>query len=475
MKYTTNKLEAIDHTIKGDFPVDFDLLFDIMYQQSPTYQPELEEIKKGWLIELISKIEGVTVYEKGGNIYCTKGAAEFYPTIVAHYDTAQSYHVGMQIFKTNEWIFGFDNARGEQCGLGLDDAVGVCFAIQMLKMLPNCKVVLFYAEERGCIGSGNCDITFFDNSLVVAQLDRRSYTNDFIKFTNGVQTFNPDHYDLLDPLMEKYGYSLNSGTATDVGKLRQRGLKVSSFNQSCGYFNEHGDSEVASVALMINAFSFTYDLLVMIAERNIPLTFPVPTLRAELPYGGSKTKSTTTYLGTGARQINIWDDDDEDWYFDVQKGEWMPPKSELASTKGPKHWSRPEDPLDMLDPFGNVAYDKDKAEEAAAEEEYQIYSEWVESCYPEYQDPRLRDELSSFSIKSKVLYKQEDLDEMIMDGTCPNCLGNHIHVTNDLLLSSYCYDCESIFNVPKDEQEFIGTLMDDCKAGEVAFADIVKL
>jgi hypothetical protein len=475
MKYTTNKLEAIDHTIKGDFPVDFDLLFDIMYQQSPTYQPELEAIKKDWLIELISKIEGVTVYEKGGNIYCTKGAAEFYPTIVAHYDTAQDYHVGMRIFKTDEWIFGFDNARGEQCGLGLDDSVGVCFAIQMLKVLPNCKVALFYAEERGCIGSGNCDMSFFDNSLVVAQLDRRSYTNDFIKFTNGVQTFNPDHYDLLDPLMDKYGYSLNSGTATDVGKLRQRGLKVSSFNQSCGYFNEHGDSEVASVALMINAFSFTYDLLVKIAERNIPLTFPVPNLRSELPYGGSKTKSSSTYLGTGAKQINIWDDDDADWYYDVQKGEWMPPKSELASAKSSKHWSRPEDPLDMLDPFGDVAYDKDKAEEAAAEEEYEIYSEWMTECYPQYQDPRLREGLESFSNKSKVLYKQADLDEMMMEGICPNCLGDKLHVTNDLLLNSYCYECESIFNVPEDEQDFIETMMKDCKAGEVPFEEIVKL
>jgi len=475
MKYTTSKLETIDHTIKGDFPVDFDLLFDIMYQQSPTYQPELEALKKDWLIELISKIEGVTVYEKGGNIYCTKGAAEFYPTIVAHYDTAQDYHAGMRIFKTDEWIFGFDDATGEQCGLGLDDAVGVCFAIQMLRVLPNCKVALFEAEERGCIGSGKCDISFFDNSLVVAQLDRRSYTNDFIKFTNGVQTFNPDHYEIVEPLMEKYGYSLNSGTATDVGKLRQRGLKVSSFNQSCGYFNEHGDSEVASVALMINAFSFTYDLLVMIAERNIPLTFPVSNLRSELPYGGSKAKSSSTYLGTGAKQINIWDDDDEDWYYDIQKGEWMPPKSELASAKSSKHWSRPEDPLDMLDPFGDVAYDKDKAEEAAAEEEYEIYSEWMAECYPQYQDPRLREGLESFSNKSKVLYKQADLDEMMMEGCCPNCLGDKIHITNDLLLNSYCYECESIFNVPEDEQDFIETMMKDCKAGEVPFEEIVKL
>jgi hypothetical protein len=203
-----------------------------MYQQSPTYQPELEAIKKDWLIELISKIEGVTVYEKGGNIYCTKGAAEFYPTIVAHYDTAQDYHVGMRIFKTDEWIFGFDNARGEQCGLGLDDSVGVCFAIQMLKMMPHCKVFLPYGEERGLVGTYACDMSFFDNSLVVTQLDRRSYTNDFIKYTNGVQTFNPEHYDLIGDLMDKYGYTLNSGTATDVGGLRKRGLKVSSHNLS---------------------------------------------------------------------------------------------------------------------------------------------------------------------------------------------------------------------------------------------------
>jgi hypothetical protein len=96
-------------------------------------------------------------------------------------------------------------------------------------------------------------------------------------------------------------------------------------------------------------------------------------------------------------------------------------------------------------------------------------------CYPQYQDPRLREGLESFSNKSKVLYKQADLDEMMMEGICPNCLGDKLHVTNDLLLNSYCYECESIFNVPEDEQDFIETMMKDCKAGEVPFEEIVKL
>lgn len=456
--YSTNRLESIDHTVKGDFPVDFDLLFDIMYQQSPTYQPEMERLKKDWLINLISQIDGVTVEDKGGNIYCTKGEAEYYPTVVAHYDTAQDYHVGMRIFKTDEWIFGFDNARGEQCGLGLDDSVGVCFAIQMLKMMPNCKVVLFYAEERGCIGSGNCDMSFFDNSLVVAQLDRRSYTNDFIKFTNGVQTFNPEHYEILEPLMGKYGYSLNSGTATDVGKLRQRGLKVSSFNASCSYFNEHTDNEIASVGLMINAFSFIYDLLLKITERNIPLDFPLPALAPVKV--SSKVTSKESHLGLGARQVSMWDDQ-EDYYFDAVKGDYV----RLAQSKDdPFYWeSETTSSVSHISNLQKALADEVKEMEEEDElEAYEAYNEWVMSVYPEMSSPECRKELTHLShyyCPDGIDFKVKDLDTNMVDeclmheGRCPICSGSAISITNDFLLETSCSDCESIFNIPKDMVE----------------------
>lgn len=467
--YSKNKLESIDHTIKGDFPVDFDLLFDIMYQQSPTYQPDLEALKKEWLIELISKIEGVTVVEKGGNIYCTKGVAEFYPTIVGHYDTAQSYHHGMRIFKTDKWIFGFDDATGEQCGLGLDDAVGVCFAIQMLKMMPVCKVFLPYGEERGLVGTHACDMSFFDNSLVVTQLDRRSYTNDFIKFTNGVQTFNPDHYHLIEPLMDKYGYKFNSGTATDVGGLRKRGLKVSSHNLSCGYFNEHSDVEVASVALLINAFSFAYDMLTMLAERNIPLTFPKFSA-SELPYGGSKVGSTSTSLGYGGRQIHMFDEYDDDWYFDTRQGDWVPSKSQTNSTfsqttskesKESKYWSKEST---------EVEYTPETDDEI-----YEYYNEYIMECYPQYTDPQCREELQSYTCFNYMPSTQTLIDEFIMEGVCPCCLKEEISVTNDLLLSSYCEECKSVFNVPVDMQDIVDNTMKLVKQGEAEFKEVTYL
>lgn len=438
--YSTNRLESIDHTIKGDFPVDFDLLFDIMYQQSPTHQPEMERLKKEWLIKLISQIDGVIVEEKGGNIYCTKGEAEYYPTIVAHYDTAQDYHVGMRIFKTDQWIFGFDEARGEQCGLGLDDSVGVCFAIQMLKMMPVCKVFLPFGEERGLVGTNCCDMTFFNDSLVVTQLDRRSYTTDFIQYTNGYQVWNPDHIALIQPLMDKYGYKPNSGTATDVGGLRRRGLKVSSHNLSCGYFNEHGDSEVASVALMINAFSFAYEMLTMLAERNIPLTFPVP------EYKPTKIYSKESHLGLGARQVSMWDDA-EDFYYDAVKGDYV----RLGQKK--------DDPFYWESETASSAKDNKSIEEDEDDlEAYEAYNEWIMSVYPEMSLPEHRKELTHLSqyytadgkdFKIKDI-DSELLDESIMEGNCPICGGHHIEITNDLLLETSCTDCESVFNIPKE-------------------------
>ena len=482
--YSTNRLESIDHTVKGDFPVDFDLLFDIMYQQSPTYQPEMERLKKDWLIALISQIDGVTVEDKGGNIYCTKGEAEYYPTIVAHYDTAQDYHVGMSIFKTDEWIFGFDNARGEQCGLGLDDSVGVCFAIQMLKMMPVCKVFLPYGEERGLVGTNCCDMSFFDNSLVVTQLDRRSYTTDFIQYTNGYQVWNPEHILLIQPLMEKYGYKLNSGTATDVGGLRRRGLKVSSHNLSCGYFNEHGDSEVASVSLMINAFSFAYEMLTMLAERNIPLDFPLPALAPVKVYskGSSKVTSKESHLGLGARQVSMWDDQ-EDYYFDAVKGNYV----RLAQSKDdPFYWeSETTSSVSHVSNLQKALADEVKEMEEEDElEAYEAYNEWVMSVYSEMCLPEHRKELTHLShyyCADGKDFKVKDLDTNMVDeclmheGRCPICSGSAIAITNDLLLETSCSDCESIFNIPKDMVESYEYDLHQVWAGKKDFLEIKGL
>ncbi len=262
------------NVIVEDFEIDFNLLASIMYQQAPTGS-KYEAIKKDFLINLLqSTLTGVEIYEREGNIYAIKGEADNYPTVVAHYDTAQDYHPGLNIIVRDNWMFGFDTVEAEQCGIGADDSVGVYFAIEMLKRLPACKVVLFYGEERGCIGSGKCDMDFFKDSSIVTQLDRRSYTNDFINYTNGVTTYSKEHNEVVAPLLEKYGYHFNTGSCTDVGKLRQRGLTVCSHNLSCGYFNEHSDREIIHIPSMNNACMLAYELLSKVYSENLVLTFP---------------------------------------------------------------------------------------------------------------------------------------------------------------------------------------------------------
>lgn len=257
------------------FNTNYELLKDIMLFQSPTYDSARNKAKAAYLLDLVFDYTGVEGINLDGNLYFTKGAAEFYPTVVAHYDTAQDYHEDLQIIQTKDWIYGFNNYKAKQCGIGADDSVGLYFAIEMLKRLDHCKVVFFYGEERGCIGSGACNMQFFDDSIIVTQLDRRSYSTDFIKYTNGLEVFPKEHYDLITPLMDTYGYSFNDGSCTDVGALRRRGLKVASHNLSCGYLNEHMEDEVIHINSMENAFCFAQEMLEMLSERNIPLSFPV--------------------------------------------------------------------------------------------------------------------------------------------------------------------------------------------------------
>jgi hypothetical protein len=263
------KIKAIKN-----FDTNYDLLKDIMLFQSPTYDTARNKAKADYLLRMIHEYTGIEGNNVKGNLYFTKGQAEFYPTVVAHYDTAQDYHEDLQIIQTKDWIYGFNNYTAKQCGIGADDSVGLYFAVEMLKRLDHCKVVLFYGEERGCIGSNECDMSFFDNSLIVTQLDRRSYSTDFIKYTNGYEVFPAEHYHLINQLMETYGYSFNDGSCTDVGALRRRGLKVASHNLSCGYLNEHMNDEVIHINSMENAFCFAQEMLEMISERNIPLSFP---------------------------------------------------------------------------------------------------------------------------------------------------------------------------------------------------------
>ena len=437
-----------------------------MYQQAPTGS-KYEAVKKDFLINLLqTTLSGVEIYEKEGNIYAIKGKADNYPTIVAHYDTAQQYHPGLNIIVRGNWMFGFDTVEAEQCGIGADDSVGVYFAIEMLKRLDACKVVLFYGEERGCIGSSKCDMDFFKDSSIVTQLDRRSYTNDFITYTNGVTTFSKEHSEGITPLLEKYGYHINSGSCTDVGKLRQRGLQVSSHNLSCGYFNEHTDKEIIHIPSMNNACMLAYELLTKLYSENLVLTFPE---EVKVNYSDSWSGSADLDYSFYSKTTLADDDDMDSWNNSFKSTSTV---SEGDGYEWDKYWGvmtkngiitsmylRDFHPLfekdELLADFGYTLKSEEKALELveAGLVDPIFYSSYFEKHYSTFQD---------ITEKSNV-----EIRECIEAGECPCCgtrassLQYHpeMNVTECMYCGSTYYvdfDMMSIEDLPLDKgQTFV--------------------
>lgn len=124
--------------------------------------------------------------------------------------------------------------------MGADDKNGIYLALLAIREFPVIKAAFFHGEETGCLGSKACDISFFDDCRFVVQCDRKG-SSDFIIQGNGVDLSSEEFE--TDCELEKFGYKEANGASTDVVALKQRGLKVSCCNISCGYYDPHTDHE----------------------------------------------------------------------------------------------------------------------------------------------------------------------------------------------------------------------------------------
>lgn len=186
-------------------------------------------------------------------ITATKGLSETYPCVVAHMDEVHDRHIGKRIFETeNGLLFGYDILKGEQCGIGADDKNGIWVALKMLERLDAIKVAFFIGEEIGCMGSKQCDLGFFDDCRFVIQCDRRN-GGDFITDA-GVELCSKEF--VRDCNIERFGYHEEHGLMTDVLELKERGLKVSAVNMSCGYYNPHTSEELTVFSQLENCLKF---------------------------------------------------------------------------------------------------------------------------------------------------------------------------------------------------------------------------
>lgn len=198
------------------------------------------------------------------NLFITKNTTnpEYYPCVVAHMDRVVTNHGPYRVVVNNGVIKGEHIRNGLPSGLGADDSNGICIALQLLKEMPNLKVVFTTEEEIGAIGAREAalNIDFLNDIMYFLQADRRG-SSDLITDTNGITVVSPEFLTDLSPIMIKYGYQEDpTGTLTDIGELCEQ-LKICGCNISCGYYGAHSSKEYTVISELQNCLNFMEEVI----------------------------------------------------------------------------------------------------------------------------------------------------------------------------------------------------------------------
>lgn len=283
------------------------------------------------------------------------------------------------------------------------------------------------------MGSNKSDETFFLDCSMLLQGDRRSFTDDFITYTNGRKVCSKEFVTEITPIMTKYGYSENSGVATDIGSIKGNPkIKCIAANISIGYYSEHSNKEVLRISKFKNAINFMYEI---ISKHGLIYYEYVE----DKIFNLNPSKSYPS-AGVG-KYSELVDDDYYDDYYG--SGEYISPyakKYNFDSVDLPKSFTPTDKVLD----------------------------EWVNELYPEYKDKAQRENLIHYFSDTQSFYPnysmtQEDIDDYLEDGMCAVCYED-IDRTNSLLINLNCSHCASVFNMPEEAGELFYQELFDAKS-----------
>ena len=209
----------------------------------------------------------------GTNLYITKGKlgdGEYYPCIAAHLDEVHSVNdrgkYSAFYDEESDTIKGYSSTHKKQCGIGADDKNGIWVALQAARKLDNVKVVLFYGEEVGCVGSSHADIDFFNDCRYVLQVDRKG-KSDVVTRISYVDIASQQFLDDLADISKDYGREETNGLMTDVLELAKKGVGIACINMSCGYYNPHTDKEFTVVSELKETLDFVLDICTKMTKR----------------------------------------------------------------------------------------------------------------------------------------------------------------------------------------------------------------
>lgn len=390
---------------------NYERLIMLLDMRTYSYDP-LQDKFISKLQDHFTSLGAVAHKDAYGNLYVTKGNAEVYPCVVAHTDINQKVRQNVKIMTAYPWMFGFDVNKGEQAGMGADDKVGVYFAVHMFDLFDNIKLFFPKDEEVGLVGTYKADKNFFKDCSMLVQLDRRSYSNDLINYTNGIEVYGDEFYEAAKPIMDKYMYSKNTGSCTDIGGIKKFDtVECVAMNVSCGYINEHGDDEMISIPHFENAINFGYELLKMGVDKVWSHTAKEEVYENR----GFGSYGSYSYGGYYGRTYDMFDDLEE-----------KKVSSNSYIVEGP------QGKVKLLN-------------------EFKSQDEYIFETYPELIDSSMRSTYLGHAfgyIETQETILQSDIDECISENICPNCWGN-VQADNRLLLYTYCEVCDSTFNIPE--------------------------
>jgi len=210
--------------------------------------------------------------DKIGNIYVTKGDAEFYPCFVSHTDTVHKINHNLKVVQLDEngktILTGVDSETLKPSGIGGDDKCGVFLCLEMLDTLDNVKVVFFVSEEIGCLGSRQADSEFFKNVGYAIQYDSPK-GNSMSMTLMGKELFgkSTDFGEKVSPLILEHGITdWARHPYTDIWPLMEK-FGFSCLNLAAGYHRYHTVNEYVVVEEVDNAFELGLKLHSILGEN----------------------------------------------------------------------------------------------------------------------------------------------------------------------------------------------------------------
>jgi hypothetical protein len=257
-----------------------------------------------------------------------KRTQEYVPLVIAHVDINQPVGFPTPV-EADGWIVGIQN--GVQKGLGHDDRAGVYFALQVSETEMECKIILTKDEEIGAIGAGKLPREFFTDVSICIQLDRRG-SSDISDWTNGVEVVSAEFKTKIKSLLKKYNYAFTTCMFTDVGELKAA-LRVDMccMNISCGYYNEHFDSERLNWNQYVNACNFGFSILTLCGKEKQEHQPVVYKPKYNYSYGSGSYSSR----GTAPARNQYWEYDPETKRILFLGGEEEELEDELESGRLP--------------------------------------------------------------------------------------------------------------------------------------------